>query len=293
MVSEAKHQGKDIENIRSGILVGKNNDQDLMIAGNAIERSHKNIAEIANYMLNEAHFPYVLFLEGSNFLMNDITIERPDGRKITGFVTDLHDTNIYDNKKEVVRYNRTLNYSYSFDQKLFDGISIETDVTENDYYGLVNFMIEGYPLRYHDYAYVDTVYTAKEATDYLDTLIAFIISSRESNADCIALYLDEKYTIPFVEKEIENDDGLNIYVRFEMPENLTAVICIFDNGERSWVYLVYIDETGSVFKAGTMYSEYKIKTINGEKWKEGDSTDIVCEGGKTYIIVFDTPNLMG
>lgn len=83
LVSEAKHQGKDIENIRSGILVGKNNDQDLMIAGNAIERSHKNIAEIANYMLNEAHFPYVLFLEGSNFLMNDITIERPDGRKIT------------------------------------------------------------------------------------------------------------------------------------------------------------------------------------------------------------------
>lgn len=218
---------------------------------------------------------------------------RAENGKITGFVTDLHDTNIYDNKKEVVRYNRTLNYSYSFDKKLFDSISIETDVTENDYYGLVNFIIGGAPLRYHDDAYVDTVYTAKEAIDYLDTLIAFIISSRESNADCLALYLDEKYTIPFVEKEIENDDGLNIYVRFEMPENLTAIICIFDNGERSWVYLVYIDEAGSVFKAGTMYSEYKIKTINGEKWKEGDSTDIVCEGGKTYIIVFDTPNLMG
>lgn len=218
---------------------------------------------------------------------------RAENGKITGFVTDLHDTNIYDNKKEVIRYNRTLNYSYSFDQKLFDGISIETDVTENDYYGLVNFMIEGYPLRYHDYAYVDTVYTAKEATEYLDTLIAFIISSRESDADCIALYMDEEYKVPFVEKEIENDDDLNIYVRFEMPENLTSEICVFDNGERSWVYLVYIDEAGSVFKAGTMYSEYKIKTINGEKWKEGDSTDIVCEGGKTYIIVFDTPNLMG
>lgn len=83
LVSEAKHQGKDIENIRKGIQVGKNNDQDLMVAGNAIERSHKNIAEIANYMLGELHFPYVLFLEGSNFLTHDITIERPDGRKIT------------------------------------------------------------------------------------------------------------------------------------------------------------------------------------------------------------------
>jgi hypothetical protein len=80
LVSEAKHQGKDIENIKVGKLVGKNNDQDLMAAGNAIERAHKNIAEIANLMLAESYFPYVLFLEGSNFLTETISIERPDGR---------------------------------------------------------------------------------------------------------------------------------------------------------------------------------------------------------------------
>lgn len=80
LVSEAKHQGKDIENIKKGILVGKNNNQDLMAAGNAIERSHKNISEIANLMLSESHFPYVLFLEGSNFLTETISIKRPDGR---------------------------------------------------------------------------------------------------------------------------------------------------------------------------------------------------------------------
>ena len=72
LVSEAKHQGKDIENIQQGKLVGKNKDQDLMVAGNAIERSHKNISEIANFMLAESHFPYVLFLEGSNFLTETI-----------------------------------------------------------------------------------------------------------------------------------------------------------------------------------------------------------------------------
>ncbi len=80
LVSEAKHQGKDIENIKKGKLVGKNNNQDLMAAGNAIERSHKNISEIANFMLSESHFPYVLFLEGSNFLTETISIKRPDGR---------------------------------------------------------------------------------------------------------------------------------------------------------------------------------------------------------------------
>lgn len=82
LVSEAKHQGKDIENIKKGKLVGKNNNQDLMAAGNAIERSHKNISEIANYMLGENHFPYVLFLEGSNFLTETISVRRPDGRNV-------------------------------------------------------------------------------------------------------------------------------------------------------------------------------------------------------------------
>lgn len=83
LVSEAKHQGKDIENIRAGKLVGKNNNQDLMAAGNAIERAYKNVNEIANFMLAERYFPYILFLEGSNFLTQDVTVVRPDGRKVT------------------------------------------------------------------------------------------------------------------------------------------------------------------------------------------------------------------
>lgn len=83
LVSEAKAQGKDVENIIQGKLVGKDDDQDLMAAGNAIERSHKNISEIANFMLAESHFPYALFLEGSNFLTETIKVTRPDGRVVT------------------------------------------------------------------------------------------------------------------------------------------------------------------------------------------------------------------
>ena len=83
LISEAKHQGKDIENIEKGMLVGKEKDQDLMAAGNAIERSHKNISELANLMLSESHFPYVLFLEGFNFLTETVRVARPDGRVVT------------------------------------------------------------------------------------------------------------------------------------------------------------------------------------------------------------------
>ena len=82
LVSEAKHQGKDIENIKAGKLVGKNNNQDIMVAGNAIERAYKNVNEIANFMLSERYFPYILFLEGSNFLTQDVKVKRPDGREV-------------------------------------------------------------------------------------------------------------------------------------------------------------------------------------------------------------------
>lgn len=57
LITEAKYQRKDIENIQKGILVGKDSNQDLMQAGNAIERAYKNIAEMANFMLKELHFP--------------------------------------------------------------------------------------------------------------------------------------------------------------------------------------------------------------------------------------------
>ncbi len=83
LVCEAKYQGKDIENISKGILVGKNSDQVLMVAGNAIERSHKNINEIRNIMIDEKHFPYILFLQGSNFLTETMTVVKPDGTEMT------------------------------------------------------------------------------------------------------------------------------------------------------------------------------------------------------------------
>ena len=34
-------------------------------------------------MMGEQHFPYVLFLEGSNFLTETIVVTRPDGREVT------------------------------------------------------------------------------------------------------------------------------------------------------------------------------------------------------------------
>ena len=82
LVSESKHQGNDVEKIRAGIKQGKNKDADLMVAGNAIERVHKNILELRNYMLDEVYFPYVVFLQGSNFATRTFFVKAPDGRQV-------------------------------------------------------------------------------------------------------------------------------------------------------------------------------------------------------------------
>lgn len=115
LVSEAKSQGKDIENIKNGCQVGKLSNQDLMVAGNAIERSHKNIVEIRNFMISESHFPYVLFLEGSNFLTETTSVKRPDERIV----------NLSHNLGSLNRIDRLTAANY--------GLPINTNLCENKF----------------------------------------------------------------------------------------------------------------------------------------------------------------
>lgn len=141
VVSEAKYQGKDIENIKAGKLVGKNNDQILMAAGNAIERAHKNIDEIANFMLAESHFPYILFLEGSNFLTQDVTVTRPDGSQYT----------ITYNNGTLNRLDRLTAANY--------GMPINTNLCENKFvaYNGLNIMLQA-----------ASIYTSKDGSHWTD-----------------------------------------------------------------------------------------------------------------------------
>ena len=119
LVCEAKHQGKDIENIQKGLLVGKNKDQELMVAGNAIERSHKNINEIRNIMIDEKYFPYILFLQGSNFLTEPFVVKRVDGTEVT-LKHDVGSLNRIDRLTSA-------NYSLPINQNSCENIVISVD----------------------------------------------------------------------------------------------------------------------------------------------------------------------
>jgi type II restriction enzyme len=110
LVGESKHQGNDVEKIRAGVLQGKNKDQDFMAAGNAIERMHKNVLELRNYMLDEKHFPYVVFLQGSNFATESFKVVRPDGR----VVDVVHDSGMLNRIDRVTAssLSREINQNY-------------------------------------------------------------------------------------------------------------------------------------------------------------------------------------
>lgn len=117
LVGEAKFQGKDVENIKSGTLVGKNKNQDLMVAGNAIERVYKNISEIRNLMLDEYHFPYAVFLQGSNFATETVQVFRPDG----SFVEIRHDSGAMNRIDRVTAANYCMKINQNYCKNIFIG----------------------------------------------------------------------------------------------------------------------------------------------------------------------------
>jgi type II restriction enzyme len=110
LVGESKHQGNDVEKILAGIMQGKNKDQDFMAAGNAIERMHKNVLELRNYMMDERHFPYVVFLQGSNFATESFEVVRPDGR----IVPVVHSSGLLNRIDRITAssLSRTINHNY-------------------------------------------------------------------------------------------------------------------------------------------------------------------------------------
>lgn len=115
LVGEAKFQGKDVENIKAGILVGKKKDQVFMAAGNAIERVYKNINEIRNFMLDEYHFPYAVFLQGSNFATETFQVFKPDG----SFVEIRHDAGLLNRIDRVTAANYCMKINNNYCKNIF------------------------------------------------------------------------------------------------------------------------------------------------------------------------------
>lgn len=112
LIGESKHQGNDIRNIAEGIRTTamEEKGQYVMPAGNAIERVHKNIQEMKNFMLAENHFPYVVFLQGSNFATEHLILKWPDGTRIELAPADSNINRI--DRVTACNYGMSINNNY-------------------------------------------------------------------------------------------------------------------------------------------------------------------------------------
>lgn len=112
LVGESKHQGNDVQNILNGVrtpaMEAKN--QYIMPAGNAIERVHKNIQEMKNFMLDERHFPYVVLLQGSNFAIETVSVKWPGGPDVSIAPSDSNVNRI--DRVTAANYGMEINQNY-------------------------------------------------------------------------------------------------------------------------------------------------------------------------------------
>ena len=112
LIGEAKKQGTNVERIKEGL--GK------QAQGNAIERTHKNIAELKNYMLRENYFPYVVFMHGSDLTTETLRVPEPSGE-----IFELKPTSIPD-RLTAASYGMPVNVPYcrNLFAEIFDGSKI-------------------------------------------------------------------------------------------------------------------------------------------------------------------------
>ena len=112
LIGEAKKQGTNVERIKEGL--GK------QAQGNAIERTHKNIAELKNYMLRENYFPYVVFMHGSDLTTETLRVPEPSGE-----IFELKPTSIPD-RLTAASYGMPVNVPYcrNLFAENFDGSKI-------------------------------------------------------------------------------------------------------------------------------------------------------------------------
>ena len=121
LVGESKHQGNDVKSIVEGTRtrVMEEKGQYIMPAGNAIERVHKNIQEMKNFMLGERYFPYVVFLQGSNFATELLTLEWPDGTEVPILPSDSAVNRI--DRVTASNYGMEINHNYCRNIVIDDG----------------------------------------------------------------------------------------------------------------------------------------------------------------------------
>ncbi len=205
-----------------------------------------------------------------------------------------------DDKKE--KSFRTYQIAYNFDEETYNAISVDTETTENVYYGEADFYLDDYRIE-RDFraCLVDEFYTLDSAKTYLDSSYSFLItgSDVETRTDLFDLFLDKEFTQPF-EGQIMTEN-LDLYIRLNTEKGAFVEAWFKVKGtetdkttgkETTFFYnkikLVYHVAVGETFnKNGGIFEDYAVLEVDGQKVEEGYRPIFVCEEARVYKVLFD------
>lgn len=203
-----------------------------------------------------------------------------------------------ENSKTILTYS----IDYAFDENTYNTISVDTETTENTYFGTANFYLDGYRIeRNYEACLVDEFYTLDAAKTFLDDSYSFLItgSDVETRTDLFDLFLDEEFTQPFEGQTMT--ENLDLYIRLNTEKGAYVEAWFKVKGtktdettgkETSFFYnkikLVYHMTVGETFnKNGQIFEEYAVLEVDGEAVEEGYRPIFVCEEARVYKVLFD------
>lgn len=207
--------------------------------------------------------------------------------KVTFISEDFYKDILKNEREKLIR--STL-YDYKFASTQYEKFDITTSETTNEYYGTVSFVVENQNTIFYDNTcLVGKTYNVSDATNYLLNLPNFIVSADKYDYSLLDLYTDKEMTKPFTSMLME--DNITLYVKFNLPENKSAIITLFKlQNDSIRIQLVYIDTVGNTFQATSVFQDYKVLEIDGKEIKDNADTNILLESNKVHFVLYDAVN---
>lgn len=219
-----------------------------------------------------------------------------DGRMVevdrTSVETHRYNT---ENKFSLTTVNESYRVEYTFYADAYESINMTTDVTQNEYTSLLNWVIGGYVHGTIVEPLVGAKYTAEQALkDFVeaDILHKDFEDDSVSYESLFSLYADEAMTVPFTGFDAI-EEFPSIYVKVTPPKDTAVVVCIYReyDGISPLVNMCLYKggDTFSIgkFEFGSHLWYYQALSIDGVPLDPPSPTKFVVEAGKTYVVVVE------
>lgn len=244
---------------------------------------------------------------GKDYSGNPYTVSGTDTQKVTvanGRIVEIVYSEKYTNSDDSSDNATTEHYDYTtrvtyeydvFDEQTYNGISVDTDTTENMYTARIYFFINGYEAAYAHGLEVPVYETAN--TDDIRAYFAdvdrhkgwLVVDNNEfiQNAE---FYTDEAMTTPFTTFTPQTDDDITLYIRLTAPSDNAWVLTIVpydrDIGGNGLKYIqdCRVESDGRLtFNTDQRISGYPVVSVDGQE--PSDDNEYVFEKGTIHVAV--------